>query len=139
MPRRLALSAALLLAACAPRLGDAPRTDTVLALDFLRTLPGEQADYLEFVRRNWMRAREAATEAGFVVRYEVLTRPPTADTWDVVLITEYASPEAYADREALFGRLFERPDLAMRPIDGKGPREMAEFVGDEVSVRRLGR
>lgn len=114
------------------------RTDTVLATDFMRTLPGQQADYLEFVRLNWMKARRAAMEEGAVVRFEVLTREPVEGEWDVVLITEYASPQTYADREAIFARLFERPELAMKRVNGKGPRDMAAFTTEsEVAVTRF--
>lgn len=63
-------------------------------------------------------------------------RPPSADSWDVVLITEYASEEAYHNREAIFAELFKRPELAMKPIDGKGPRDMARFVEGDVMLRR---
>jgi len=139
---RFSLGAVLLLgiSACAPaRSVQAPaRTDTVLAIDFMRTLPGEQADYLEFVRLNWMEARKAAIEEGAVVRYEVLAREPAADEWDVMLVTEYASRQTYADREAIFQRLFERPELATKLVNGKGPRDMATFTTEsEVSVIRF--
>ncbi|MEO0557117.1 MAG: hypothetical protein AAF170_02920 [Bacteroidota bacterium] len=128
------------LSACASSspASSSARPDTVLATDFMRTLPGQQADYLEFVRLNWMAAREAAMEEGAVVRYEVLTREPVEGEWDVILITEYASPQAYADREAIFQRLFERPELAMKRVNGKGPRDMAAFTTEsEVSVTRF--
>ena len=84
-----------------------------------------------------MQARAAAVEVGAVVRYEVLTREPSDDAWDVMLITEYASPQAYADREATFAQLFERPELAMKRVNGKGPRDMAVFMSDKVSVTRF--
>ena len=129
---------AVALTACSTSRPAPARTDTILAIDFMQTLPGEQADYLEFVRLNWMEARKAAMEMGTVVRYEVFTREPTDGEWDVLLITEYASPQAYADREATVAQLFERPELAMKRVNGKGPRDMAAFMtDDEVSVTRL--
>lgn len=130
----------LTLSACASHrvISSPTQPDTVLAIDFMRTLPDQQADYLEFVRLNWMAARKAAVEEGAVVRYEVLTREPVEGEWDVLLITEYASPQAYADREAIFQRLFERPELAMKRVNGKGPRDMAAFTTEsEVAVTRF--
>ncbi|NNF59152.1 MAG: hypothetical protein HKN04_13030 [Rhodothermaceae bacterium] len=111
-------------------------TDTVLAIDFLQTLPGEQADYLRFVDLNWRTARAVAQAEGAVVRYEVLAREPSEDEWDVMLITEYASEAAYAEREAIFARIFESPRWTLQLIDGKNSRDMASFVGEPVVVRR---
>lgn len=133
------LLAVLSLAACASPSPTAAPTDTVFAVDFMRTLPGEQADYLRSLRLNWMRARDAAADEGFVIRSEVLVREPRADDWDVMLITEYASREAYDDRETLFARLFDRPEFALQRVDGKGPRDMATFVDSEVTVTRAAR
>jgi hypothetical protein len=124
--------APLLFAAAQPAAGQ-----TVHAIDFVRTFPGEQADYLRFIELNWAAARAAAQEEGAVVGYEVLAREPQGEDWDVMLVTEYASEEAYAQREDIFAKLFERPELAMKPIDGKGPRDMAEFVAGGVEARRV--
>lgn len=110
---------------------------SVLAIDFVRTFPGEQADYLRFIELNWAAARAAAREEGAVVGYDVILREPQGDDWDVMLITEYASEEAYARREEVFAALFERPELAMRPVGGKGPRDMATFVASGVEARRV--
>lgn len=110
---------------------------TVHAIDFVRTFPGEQADYLRFIELNWAAARAVAQEEGAVVGYEVLAREPQGEDWDVMLVTEYASEEAYAQREEIFADLFERPELAIKPIDGKGPRDMSEFVAGGVEVRRV--
>lgn len=67
----------------------------------------------------------------------MLAREPDGEGWDVMLITEYASEEAFAQREEIFAKLFERPELAMKPVDGKGPRDMAEFVGSGIEARRV--
>jgi hypothetical protein len=125
---------------CAPLGGamdERGAAEGVLAIDFVRTFPGEQEDYLRFIEWNWARARAAAQEEGFVVGYEVIAREPDEAEWDVMLITAYADEAAYADREEHFARLFERPELAMRPVDGKGPRDMAELVGSGVEARRV--
>lgn len=127
----------LLLTACQTVAPSDP-SGTVLAIDFMRTLPGEQADYLRFVDLNWRPARAAAQDEGHVARFEVLVRPPQdGEDWDVMLVTEYANETAYANREAIFADLFARPELAMKPIDGKGPRDMATFVGESAVVRRV--
>ena len=127
----------VLLAGCRTVAPTTVGTDTVIAIDFIRTLPGEQVDYLRFTDLNWRAARAVAAEEGHVVRYEVLVREPQpGEDWDVMLVTEYASAQAYADREAIFADLFARPELAYKPVNGKGPRDMAVFVGDSAVVHR---
>lgn len=110
------------------------KEETVLAIDFLQTHPGEQADYLQFITLNWAVARAAAQKEGLVVDYQVISREPNAGRWDVMLLTEYANEAAYAQREEAFAKLFERPELAMKRIDGKGPRDMADFVDGDVKA-----
>lgn len=54
--RSLVLFAASFLVATAQPIA----AQTVHAIDFVRTLPGEQADYLRFIELNWAAARAAA-------------------------------------------------------------------------------
>ena len=110
--------------------------NTVLAIDFMRTLPGEQADYLKFVEQNWMAAREEAKKQGYVAGYEVIVRSPETEDWDVMLITEYVDAETHQRREAIFEAMFERPEFHTKPVSGKSSRDMAEFVGDEIVAQR---
>ena len=113
-----------------------PTTDTVTSIDFVRTLPGEQNNYLRFIEMNWQTARAVAQAEGAVAGYDVLVREPEGETWDVMLITEYASEQAYHDREAIFARIFEGPDWTLQLVDGKSSRDMATFVGESAVVRR---
>lgn len=131
--RRLVWLLPLVWAACASA---PPATAPLLAIDLMRTLPGEQADYLRFFERNWAAARAEVQRQGDVVAYEVIAREPDGVEWDVMLVTEYASREAFDRREATFGALFERPEFTMKPVDGKGPRDMAEFVGSSTAPGR---
>jgi hypothetical protein len=120
---RLALLCLILLAPLA-RAAD----DPVVAVDLMRTHPGEQADYLRFVEMNWVVARETAIERGLVSGYEVLARAPSGADWDVMLRTTYPDRAAYEAREATFAAIFTGPDFTTRLVDGKGPREMADFL-----------
>ncbi|MEL6614247.1 MAG: hypothetical protein AAFQ43_00840 [Bacteroidota bacterium] len=132
---RWSIACLLLLSACAPRPVD-PSAEVVLAINLVRTFPGEQADYLRFIETNWAPARAEVQRRGDVVAYDVLARVPSDSEWDVMLITEYASPEAYARREATFGALFRQPAFQMKRVNGKGPRDMAEILGSSVSPAR---
>ncbi|MEM1055503.1 MAG: hypothetical protein AAGI52_08240 [Bacteroidota bacterium] len=117
------------LAGCASAPPETAVPDTVVSVDLVRTFPGEQANYLRFIEMNWAPARAEVRRLGDVVAYEVLVREPTGDDWDVMLVTEYASREAFERREAVFGALFQQPEFAMKPVNGKSPRDMAEIIG----------
>src|SRR5690606_37516331 len=84
---------------------------SVWSFGYARTYPGEQAAYLDFLKRNWAEARRRAAREGVVRSYRVLVRPEAAGAeWDVMMATEYADSTSYADREAYFGAMFARPD-----------------------------
>ena len=106
----------------------------VVAIDLMQTLPGEQADYLQFVNLNWAPARAIAVERGAVRDYEILSRTVDGESWDVMLRTTYVDEDAYARREEIFAEIFEARDPATL-IDGKGPRDMARFLDDGRAAR----
>ena len=108
--------------------------ESVVAVDLMRTRPGEQADYLRFVELNWASARETAAARGAVRDFEVLARAPDGESWDVMLRTTYVDRAAYEDREAIFAAIFEARGPATL-VDGKGPRDMAEFLDDGRDAR----
>jgi hypothetical protein len=111
---------------------------SVWSVGYARTHPGEQADYLAFLERNWVEARRRALREGVVRSYRVLVRPDVeAAEWDVMMITEYADSTAYADREAYFTSMFARPDWEARLVDGKSGRDMADLVGEELALRSI--
>jgi L-ascorbate metabolism protein UlaG (beta-lactamase superfamily) len=111
------------------------RAEAVVAVDLMRTRPGEQVDYLRFIELNWATARETAVARGAVRDFEVLSREPDGESWDVMLRTTYVDEAAWAAREEIFAEIFEARGPATL-IDGKGPRDMAEFLDDGRDARR---
>lgn len=97
-----------------------------VTLDARRTFPGQQANYLAFIRANWQVARDEVKKQGHVLDYAVHVMPRDSlapGGWDVLLVTVYRDSTAAANAEAIF-----RPVLSSREvvrIDGKGPRELA--------------
>ena len=133
-----ALLAVLTLASRPGGSTSAPPVDaspSVWSFGYAKTHPGEQANYLTFLRFNWAEARRRAAREGVVRSYRVLVRPDAGEAaWDVMMVTEYADSTAYANREAYFSTLFARPDWTTRLVDGKTGREMAALVGEELAL-----
>lgn len=115
------------------------RAEPIVTVDLVRTLPGQQADYLRFVEMNWLRARAEGVRRGFVSDYEVLLRDAQVDGWDLMLRTTYPDAAAHAARETNFAALFATPEFAMQRVDGKGPRDMARILDSGDPAQILGR
>lgn len=100
--------------------------DSLWAVDFVRTKDGHQADYLQFIERNWMNARRFMKDKGIVASYRVLSAPAApAQRWDVLLITEYVDPAGYAKREEVFEEY--RKDNPALLSNGKSSRQLADI------------
>lgn len=100
---------------------------TVVAVDYVKTKPGEFDNYIEFLKKNWVLAREKAKEKGFIVSYQYLTnRQDTA--WDITLMTEYKDEATYNDREKIFQKIFKEyfPNGPIL-VNGKRSKDMADI------------
>lgn len=100
---------------------------TVTAVDYVKTKPGEFNNFIEFLKKNWVVAREKAKEKGFIVSFEYITnRQDTA--WDVTLRTEYRDEATYKDREKIFKEIAKEyfPNGPVL-VNGKRSKDMAEI------------
>lgn len=106
----------------------AQQTETsVWTVDAIKTDAGQQANYLQFVGENWARARATLQKQGKIKSYRVLSvAPEKTQTWDVMLLTEYASREAFENREALFAEVFKTQKTVL--VNGKTGREMSKII-----------
>lgn len=100
---------------------------TVTAVDYVKTKPGEFDNYVEFLKKNWVVAREKAKEKGFVVSFQFVTNPKDS-VHDVTLMTEYKDEAAYKDREKIFQQIFKEyfPNGPVL-VNGKRSKDMAEI------------
>lgn len=136
--RSALLAALILLAPATP----AQPPASVWSVDFVRTKPGLHSDYLEFSRLNWAAVRDEMKRAGAVKSFMVITATSQAEgeapfgAWDVMLVTEYASRAAYDAREQSYEAavaLLRKPGEPWpRPVNGRGPRALAEIAGSTV-------
>ncbi len=102
-------------------------SQTITTIDYVKTKPGEHHDYLLFVQKNWVVAREKAKDIGYIIsfRYDV----NRLDTFaDVTLITVYRNESTFVQRENIFKDIFKEffPDGAIL-INGKRSRDMADI------------
>ena len=112
-------------------------TTAVWSLDLVRTLPGQQAEYLRNIEANWANARRIARERRAVLSYRALVAPPdSARGWDVVLMTEYVDSTAWANREAIFDSIFASPEYVRVPT-ARPSSELREFAAGDVALRTL--
>ena len=139
----LALAAFIFIAGCL----DAPDeqavsvepdpVNTVWTVDLIRTLPGQQAEYLRNIEANWAGARRIARERGVVLAYQAFVAPPDSlRGWDVLLMTEYADSSTWAQREPIFESIFASPEYVRVPT-AKPLSELREFLAGGVVMEAL--
>ena len=141
--RPLAIAALILLAGCleTPPEQTTPTgpetTDAVWSVDLIRTLPGQQAEYLRNIEANWAGARRIARERGAVLSYRALVAPPDSlRGWDVLLMTEYADSSSWSQREAIFQDIFASPEYVRVPT-ARPSSELRAFASSGVVMEAL--
>ena len=139
----LALAVLILVAGCleAPSQSAAPvEPDTsasVWTVDLIRTLPGQQAEYLRNIEANWAGARKIARERNVVLSYQAFVAPPdSARGWDVLLMTEYTDSTTWSQREPIFQEIFASPEYVRVPT-ARPSAELREFVAGGVVMEAL--
>jgi len=141
--RPLAIAVLILLAGCieAPPEQTVPTepetTTSVWSVDLIRTLPGQQAEYLRNIEANWAGGRRIARERGAVLSYRALVAPPdSVRGWDVLLMTEYADSSSWSQREAIFEAIFASPEYVRVPT-ARPSSELREFAAGGVVMKAL--
>ena len=100
---------------------------TVTAVDYVKTKPGEFDNFIGFLKQNWVVAREKAKEKGAIVSFQYTSnREDTA--WDIILITEYKDEETYKSRKKIFQQIFKEyfPNGPIM-VNGKRSKDMADI------------
>lgn len=102
-------------------------SQTIVAVDYVKTKPGEFNNYIEFLKKNWVLAREKAKEKGHVVSFQYLTSKEDS-AWDITLMTEYKDSATYKNREKIFQQIFKEyfPNGPVL-VNGKRSKDMAEI------------
>jgi hypothetical protein len=132
--KTLAFAAAWSLLALGPATAGA---QAVWTIDRMYVKQGEFTDYLEYVRRNWLRARQEMQRREGVIAFRVLTREHTPGSWEVTLMTQYADSAAYANRETLFQaavRAYRLPDAGPELVKGKSRAAMVDSMVSTVHM-----
>src|SRR5688572_31885427 len=100
---------------------------TVTAVDYVKTKPGEFDNFIVFLKQNWVVAREKAKEKGAIVSFQYTTnRDDTA--WDIILMTEYKDEETYKSRKKIFQEIFKEyfPNSTVM-VNGKRSKDIADI------------
>jgi hypothetical protein len=134
--------ATLLAAACAETNPEFPaaaesQASSVWTVDFVRTFPGQQDEYVRSIEANWAGARSLADSQGWVLSYRALVAPPDSGRgWDVLLMTEYVDSTAWANREAIFEEIFASPEY-VRVVSAIPSSEMRTFALSGLVMREF--
>lgn len=121
---RLFLLKVTLLAA----VGAAAQTEgSIWTVDAIKTNEGQQSGYLQFVEQNWAKARQTLKEKDKIKTYRVLAvAPEKTQSWDVMLLTEYADRATFENREEIFAEVFKTQKTVL--INGKSGRDMSKII-----------
>jgi hypothetical protein len=106
------------------------KSGSVWIVLFVRTLPGKDPIYFNYLADVWKRQQEALKQEGIVLSYKVLqTNQIHKDDFNVLVMTEYKS-RASIDENQL------KMDTVIRSIVGKDEVTMAAYRERE-TVRRV--
>lgn len=106
-------------------------SQTVTTIDQVKTKPGQFDDYITFLEKNWVIARQKAKEKGYIISFKYsVNRQDTLS--DVSLVTEYRDDEAYKNRENIFKEIY-RETFPNGPIlvNNKRSKDMAEIISSK--------
>ena len=141
--RSFAIAALILVSGCLDTPPEQTATakpetaNSVWTVGLIRTLPGQQAEYLRNIKANWAGARRLARERGIVLSYRALTAPPDSSRgWDVLLMTEYADSTAWSQRETIFKEIFASPEYVRVPT-ARPSSELRAFFASGVAMRAV--
>jgi hypothetical protein len=106
------------------------KTGSVWIVLFVRTLPGKDPIYFNYLADVWKRQQEALKQEGIVLSYKVLqTNQVHKDDFNVLVMTEYKSRASIDENQ---GKL----DTVVRQVVGKDEVTMAAYRERE-TVRRV--
>lgn len=109
--------------------------ESLWTVDLVRTLPGQQADYLRSIEANWAGARHLVRERGVVLSYRAFAALPNDERgWDVLLMTEYADEASWERREEVFREVFASPEFVAMTTS-RPSSELREFLAAGVVLR----
>lgn len=97
---------------------------------FLKAKPGLRADLGAFIKSNWFPMDQKGVEQGIFTSYWLLEETGENADWDYVMVVGYPTELGYGDPRTT--ELFQaiRAAHVEVKIDGKGMRELGDFVGN---------
>ena len=81
----------------------------VSVIDFVKIKEGKKAEAMYFYENNWKVYRKIALQKGYIKSYKMLsTKPDSAASFDLILITEFADEDQYKKSEPLFNQIIKQ-------------------------------
>lgn len=99
-----------------------PKPQSLWIFSRIRTLPGKQREYLEFLSTTWKAQREALKRHGALLSYHVfIVKAQRENEPDIILASEFPDRTTFAERERLQklvrAELAKAPPGTYRPVD----------------------
>lgn len=118
----------LLPVACSPRNPEptTPRSGAIVALDFVKSRPGERDRLVRFYQLNWAELRTVLQARGDIVSFRMLVSADTGSAWDVLLETVYPDSQSFARREEMFAPLRAGRTLVL--VDGRDRSSLGDIL-----------
>lgn len=97
---------------------------------FLKAKPGLRTDLGQFIKANWFPMDQKGVELGIFTSYWLLEETGENAAWDFVMVVGYPTELGYGDPRTT--ELFQaiRKAHSEIKINGKGMRELGDFVGN---------
>jgi hypothetical protein len=112
-----------------------PNSEPSWSVDFVKAKPGRHDQAMQYFNQSWVRAREISKGKGAIVDFHILVEPGAgeADTWQIILMTEYRDQAAYDAREAAFGPILHKlfPD-GPPTINGLSRKELFDITSSRL-------
>lgn len=112
------------------------RNGSVWNLAFIRTKPGMDTAYMNYLASDWKKNQEAAKKEGLILSYKILeTEGHTPADWNLILMTEYKDLATMEANEPKADALAQRVigDDQKQMLGYKDRSEIREVMGGRLA------
>jgi hypothetical protein len=125
----IGLSAVAIPGSASAAVGNVPGTK-LYEHTFLKAKEGLRAQLGLFISANWFPMDQKGLEQGIFTSYWLLEETGNNAAWDYVMVVGYPQDQGYGDQRTAEAFQAIRKAHVEVKIDGKGMRELGDFVGN---------
>lgn len=100
-------------------------------IDFVKVLNNRKEETLFYYDNNWKKLREEAIRKGYIRSFHLLINESSEEDYDIMLLTEYGTPEQYDLKEEHFSELIDaRQSGGRKLLNEYQPADFRKIVKD---------